>query len=99
MNKKVYYDPNSVDTLKQEIVKYGNNLIQSFDKLINALDEMDEIYNSPSGGLYKEKFKEYLENRKSYIQENYLPFERVIDTIIKEYDDTDSYIKEMEGDK
>ena len=99
MSKKTYYNPDSIDTLKKEIVKYGNNLVKSFDKLSNALDEMDEIYNSPSGVLYKEKFKEYIENRKLFIQENYLPLERIIDKIIETYDDTIDYIKEMEGGK
>lgn len=94
---KVYYDPNSVSTLKKEINSYGNSLITYLDKLYNALDEMDEIYNSPSGIEYKERFKEYILDRKNYVQTRYLIYEDLVDSAIKVYDNLDTNIKEMVG--
>ena len=98
MNKKIYYNQESIETLKKEITRYGNDLINSFNRLSNALDEMDEIYNSPSGVLFKEKFKEYIDNKIKYINDNYLPYATVIDDIILTFDDANEKIEDMVGE-
>lgn len=97
MNYQVSYDLESIKTLQKDIKKNGNELLGALDKILKEVNELDNIYDTPSGKLFKEKMVEFINNEKNYIKENYLPFYDIMNVIIKEYGKDYDQTKKMVG--
>ena len=95
----VTYKIESLSNLEKEIVENGNDLLKFFDYLLNELDELDNIYNTPSGKLYKEKMSEYIYFQKEYIKNNYITLKDALNMIISQYNNDTANIKKSLGDK
>ena len=98
MNYEVSYDENDLRLLEKNIKRYGEELIYSLDKILKELSTLDNIYNTPSGKLFKEKITDFIVFERKYIMENYLPMKDIMGTIIREYNKNNIDINKALGD-
>ena len=95
----VSYDLNDMRMLEKNIQKYGNELIGSLDKILKDMSILDDVYDTPTGKVFKEKFTDYINFEKKFIQDSYLPFKDIMKTIIIEYEKNENQIKKALGGK
>lgn len=88
-----------IDTIS--IATFQKKIYEENDKLINILDQMnkeitmlDEILESESGNLYKEKIYEIINHEKRFISDNNISFINNLQTIIKTYNELNTNIEE-----
>jgi len=91
------YSIESLKNMKNEINIYGEDILGIINKLLEEITKSDEIYDTPSGTLFREKMIEYLNEKIKYINENYLTYGPIIDSIVEVYEDELAKEKEMVG--
>ena len=98
VGNKVFNNQEILTNMEKEIVQNGNNLIELLDKLLLEVEETEEVYNTPSGTLFREKLEDYIKDRKEYINNYYLFFEEIVEEIKNTYAETSSYENKMVGE-
>ena len=95
-NNVVVYVEKLVD-LQKKIESGGSKLVELLNKMKNETAKMNDIYDSPTAIVFREKQMEYLDDRINYITENYLGLINILDNIIAVYNGTESNIDNMVG--
>ena len=98
MGNQVYTNKDNLTNMKNEIVQNGNELIELLDKLLLEVESTEEVYNTPSVVLFREKITEYINDRKDFINDHYLFFEDITNEIIKTYEEKIAYDEQMVGE-
>lgn len=87
MNYKVEYEINTINDFRKDIATNGNNLIEMLDQILVNIKDLEKCFDTPTGKLFKEKFIEYLNKEKKYINNEYISFGNIMDKVIKTYNE------------
>lgn len=99
MSYQVSYKSESIKSLQKKINIYGNDFIDILNTILNETKIMDKMYDSPTGQLFREKFIEYLEDRKKFIEDKYLSLNTILDVVLEEYSSGHQEVDKMVGGK
>jgi len=99
MGYEVKYQLDTICEFRNSITDNGNNLIQSFNDILNSINNLEDIFDTPTGKIFKENLVQFINNKKMYINDNYLNFGNSLDKIITIYELNDASIyKNVNGD-
>ena len=87
MNYKVEYEINTISDFRKDIEVNGNNLIELLDQVLVNIKDLEKCFDTPTSKLFKEKFIEYLDKEKAYINNEYINFGNIMDRVIKTYNE------------
>lgn len=99
MSYQVSYKSESIKLLQRQIDVKGNELKDTLTTILNETKEMEKIYDSPTGKIFREKFIEYLQSKISFIDEKYLSLNNLLNIVLKEYAGGHSDVNKMVGGK
>ena len=97
MTKQVTFKKESFNELKQNIRMSASEMITQLEKILNETNELDKIYNTKAGKLFKEKLIEYIKNRIKFINDNYLGLNDILNIISSEYENYFDDVKKNVG--
>ena len=97
MIDNISYDIKDLKKLEKDINRYGNELINDLDTILKGADELDNIYDTPTGKLFKEKLTEYLLREKAFIKDNYLTLGDIMQKVNNEYSHNIEKVKKAVG--
>ena len=93
MNYNVEIETGSIYEFGKNITIEGTKFIEILDKFLREVELVDEGFDTQTGKVLKEKLIEVINENKKMVNEKYLSYSEVINTIAKTYDEVNEEIK------
>ena len=98
MNNNVLVYTKELDIIKSRVEENGNDLINTLTRIIKETELTKDFYDSLTGDDFRTFLIEYLNDRITYIKDNYLIFVDRIKDAKNIYNENINSVSRMVGD-
>ena len=98
MNSSVIVNIQELKNIKSKIELNSTELVSILKKVVSDTELTKECFDNLTGEEFRKEMIDYLNDRITFIQNNYLSFSKRIDMIISDYTDFYDSIQKMVGD-
>ena len=98
MNNNVLVYTKELDIIKSRVEENGNDLINTLTRIIKETELTKDYYDSLTGDDFRTFLIEYLNDRITYIEDNYLVFVDRINDAKNIYNENINSVSKMVGD-